>query len=120
MENTIQAEHIPNFNNPKKNPIIISGDSNTIAEYLSQSDNANDSEYLMPILQTDFVMVSTYITNTPTLLISTPKSITDKDFSRLVARARHYGKYSWLKISPDGNTKRGKWPIRDKEFSFSN
>jgi hypothetical protein len=120
MENAIQAEHIPNFNNSKKNPIIISGDSNTITEYLSRSDNANDSEYLMPILQTDFVMVSTYITNTPTLLISTPKSITDKDFSRLVARARHYGKYSWLKISPDGNTKRGKWPIRDKEFSFSN
>ena len=120
MENAIQAEHIPNFNNSKKNPIIISGDSNTITEYLSRSDNANDSEYLMPILQTDFVMVSTYITNTPTLLISTPKSITDKDFSRLVARARHYGKYSWLKVSPDGNTKRGKWPIRDKEFSFSN
>ncbi len=72
----------------------------------------------MPISKVDFVMVSTYITNTPTLLISTPKVITDKDFSMLISRARHYGKYSWLKISPNGITEKGKWPIQEKVFSF--
>lgn len=118
MENTIYGEQTPDSYKSKKDPVIILGDIASITEHLNKSVNAIDSEHLMPISEVDFVMVSTYITNTPTLLISTPKVITDKDFSMLISRARHYGKYSWLKISPNGVTEKGKWPIQEKVFSF--
>lgn len=119
MENTIQKKYGPSFSNPEKYPMIILGDINSITERLSSSDNAGDTEQLMPFAQTEFVMASTHITNTPALLIGISESITENDLSMLISRARHYGKYSWLKITKSGETQRGKWPIRDKTFSFS-
>lgn len=119
MENSIQRKYGSNFTNPEKNPAIILGDIASISALLSSSDNANDTERLLPLSQTKFIMASTHIKNAPTLLIGISKSITENDLSMLISRARHYGKYSWLKVTNNGKTKKGKWPIRDKTFSFS-
>ena len=118
LEDMIQNKYGPNFTNPKKQPTIIVADITNITEHLNTSDNANEINHLMPLSGTDLVMASTYIGGTATLLIGISESISAKDLSILISRARHYGRYSWLKVVKSGRTEKGKWSIREKIFSY--
>ena len=92
---------------------IILTDIKNVNHYMTKNkmqtkDMANDFKFLI---------ITTNIKERPTMIIGIAESITNNEFTNLISRARHYGKYSWLGVKTDQTTGKGIWEISSPSFS---
>ncbi len=118
LEHQIKEKHRYKFNNQENNITIVFGGVHEIIERLNKLGGAIDFDELADKVDSEFLMVSTNISDTPTLMIGITASVTEEKLALLIRRARHYGKYSWLSVSKTGRTHKGQWPIKDQYFEF--
>ena len=118
LEHRIKEKYRYEFNNPENDITIVLGGVHEIIERLNKSGASIDFDELASKVDSEFLMVSTHISNTPTLLIGVSASMTEEKLAMLIRRSRHYGKHSWLSVSKTGKTHKGQWSIKEQYFEF--